>query len=188
MSSRFNTEPNTGLRGMFASEYIEAPKYPERVPPPAEEPAAIAAAPVAESGSAAVDPASDVTPLMSIYPRTAAEEPNHNVRATQQASGNRVVDAARVPLYSYAQLERMSGHGPRVGLKLAASNLRDALQESLGPDVAPPLNIHAQHDELIRWVLNAQLTLARASGLEVTLDNFGIPNDFDRNPLGHLNK
>lgn len=202
---RFNTEVNTGLRGHPPTQYEEARIYPDDKPA-AKEPALVeaervlglsrvapqrttpdnqmAATPMFNGTYPKVNPGA--VPLTEIYPRTAGDVPSHAVPAEQ--TGPNIVHGLPVPLYTYNQLERMSAHGPRVGIKLAANNLRDAVQQVMGPNAAPPLNIHAQHPEIMQWVLQVQLMLAKASGLNVTLENFGIPNSFDQSGRNHCNR
>ena len=202
---RFNTEVNTGLRGHPPTQYEEARIFPDDKPA-AKEPALVeaervlglsrvapqrtttdnqmAATPMFNGTYPKVNP--DAVPLTEIYSRTAGDVPSHAVPAEQ--SGPNIVHGLPVPLYTYNQLERMSAHGPRVGIKLAANNLRDAVQQVMGPNAAPPLNIHAQHPEIMQWVLQVQLMLAKASGLNVTLENFGIPNSFDQSGRNHCNR
>ena len=167
---------NTGLRGMFPSEYHEPRQYVERPAPTAQAPSTepIAAA-VAEAKAAVPAPGKEVTPLVEIYPRTAADVASHS------AGGN-----LRVPLYTFDQLEKMSGHGPRVGLKLAAAQLRDAAAEA-GIDM-PPLNLHAQHEQVIDWVLEVQVKLAKASGIDVSIESFGVPNAAGQTGLNHAQR
>lgn len=75
-------------------------------------------------------------------------------------------DAIPVTLYSHAQLERMS----KAGLQLLASQLRD----KLGTDRLPPLLLNASAEATVKWVLDVQVNLAKAAGLEdVGRANFG---------------
>lgn len=185
-------EVNTGCRGMFAREYhqwtdermvAEADKQKAResgtimpattaplapaapaVPAPAEEPVV----------AAAEEPAAELpTPLMNVYPRKAGE-------------GMRTAHDTVVPCYTYPQLERMSAGGPRVGIKLAAATLRDRIGELGLTDLGlPPLNIYGHKELIIEWVLKAQVALAQATGLDVTMDSFGVPRDDGRSGLNH---
>ena len=92
----------------------------------------------------------------------------------------------RVPMYTYSQLERMSGHGPRCGIKLAAADLRDQCHLAIGEEATPYVNIHAQQDEIIKWMLGVQVQLAHMSGMtHVTINNFGVPNEFDQSGRNH---
>ena len=72
-----------------------------------------------------------------------------------------------VPLYSFAQLERMSKRGKAN----IAANLRD------GPSASqlPPLNINAPEEQLVDWILNAQVMLGTSAGMEgMDLKSFGF--------------
>lgn len=97
--------------------------------------------------------------LYSIYPRT------------ESASGNRTgpdCEARPVSLYSWAQLERHSEHG--------LSRIGERLRDALGPSsVAPPYPQYHQKEQIITWVLERQVELARSTGLDVSLKSFGVP-------------
>ena len=186
MASRFNTEVNTGLRGMFASEYHEQPVYHARPAAEAVDVAAPAPA-VAPASDAPVAAAKEVAPLLIMYPRKSEHMASNHFAPVEQ-SGECIIDPIRVPLYTYSQLERMSGQGPRSGLKLVASDLRDVLEKTLGEGNYPKLNLFGQHDEVVKWVLNVQIMLGKASGLEVSMDNFGIPNEDDQTGRNHAQR
>ena len=50
----------------------------------------------------------------------------------------------------------------------------------------PPLNIHAHQEQIIDWVLKAQVVLARESGLtNVSEESFGVPRDDGRSGMNH---
>ena len=50
----------------------------------------------------------------------------------------------------------------------------------------PPLNIHAHQEQIIDWVLKAQVVLARESGLtDVSEESFGVPRDDGRSGMNH---
>ena len=114
--------------------------------------------------SALAAPANDTPHLVTIYPRDGLPRDQ----------------AIPVPLYSYAQLERMSVKG----LKLVAGKLRDSL-EQVGAE-APEVMISSQADGVIRWVLGVQIALANSVGLDVTWANFGTPDEMTGR--GQLNR
>ena len=59
---------------------------------------------------------------------------------------------------------------------MVASELRNRLGEAQ----LPPLLLHQQQDIILRWILEVQTMLARATGLEVTVDDYGVPVDFHK--------
>ena len=197
--SNRDPEPNTGQRGMFAREYHQwtaermaaeaerrsgtapdhatpAPTQHAELDASAQPPAL--APPVLQPSSSLQDgdgSSSDPTPLVTIYPRN-------------QTGSLRLGNGVAVPCYTYPQLERMSAEGgPRVGIKLVASQLRDSIGEAqLAQCGLPPLNIHAHQEQIIDWVLKAQVVLARESGLtDVSEESFGVPRDDGRSGMNH---
>ena len=99
-----------------------------------------------------VPPPEKVDKMIRIYPRT---QPNDM--------------AVAVPIYSYAQLDRTSV----AGLKMIASILRDAVE--LAGGTTPPLMVNGHADMVIRWILDVQVALGKDNGLDLTPDNFGVP-------------
>ena len=59
---------------------------------------------------------------------------------------------------------------------MVASELRNRLGEAN----LPPLLLNHQHEVLVKWVLDVQVMLARATGLEVTVDSYGVPVDYHK--------
>ena len=195
--SNRDPEPNTGQRGMFAREYhlwtaermtaeeqrrtgkvtgtpsvADAPTTAGVVQPVQDVSAAppAVASPVPQP-EASVAPA----PLVNIYPRN-------------QSGSLRLGHGIPVPCFTHSQLERMSAEGgPRVGIRLVASQLRDSIGEAQMAQLGlPPLNIHAHPEVIIDWVLAAQVVLARASGLaDVSEESFGVPREDGRSGMNH---
>ena len=92
--------------------------------------------------------------VVQVYPR--------DTQTMVQTTGGPVP----VPLYSFVQLENMSKRGKAN----IAANLRD------GPSAEqlPPLNIHAPEEQLVDWILNAQVMLGTTAGIEgMDMNSFG---------------
>ena len=92
------------------------------------------------------------------------------IRDGRQPDGRRRAahEARPVSLYSWAQLERHSEHG--------LSRIGERRRDALGPSsVAPPYPQYHQKEQIITWVLERQVELARSTGLDVSLKSFGVP-------------
>jgi hypothetical protein len=82
-----------------------------------------------------------------------------------------------------SQLEKMSMQSANGGLKAIALKLRDALADATLSTT--PLNLHVQQELLIRWILDGQVALARAAGVEATLEQLGLPDDDGQSGRNH---
>jgi len=72
-----------------------------------------------------------------------------------------------ITLFTYDQLARLGKNG----LKTRAMNLRDVV----GADRLPRLSPAAADDSIILWLLQAQCTVASASGQQLSLADLGVP-------------
>ena len=118
-------------------------------------------------------------PLMTVYPRG-----SDSIRTAKLTADGPEVP---VPLFTYEQLERMTTQL----LQTKATDLRDSLGKSAS--TLPPLPKFTQHDIIVNWLLDVQVLLARASGLDVTAEHFGRPNDADgvmgeRTAIHHISR
>jgi hypothetical protein len=129
-------------------------------------------------------------PLVSMLP-TPADQEAQRARASADESGSTAptlvtifprsmpnTAAIPVPLYSQAQLERLSDKG----LKQLAMKLRDTLEQSGAMPDAPKVLPSSQAMVVIRWVLSVQVHLCAAAGLQdITLASFGAGAPPDEN-------
>eukprot|EP00966_Prymnesium_polylepis_P043409 1007055-Prymnesium_polylepis.1 len=95
------------------------------------------------------------------------------VRRAPQQTSMRVLPASvtvagkPVQLWTFAQLTELQ----RPNLKQRALNLRD----QVGSDRLPPLQIGAGVDEVVCWMIRAEVAASRAAGLEITEADLGMP-------------
>lgn len=72
-------------------------------------------------------------------------------------------------LWSYPQLERLD----RVNRKKRALDLHQAA----GPELSPQLKAGLPPAELTLWIIDLQVAVCGAAGIEVSAEDFGVPND-----------
>jgi len=85
-------------------------------------------------------------------------------------------DQRDVPLYTFGQLEQQ----PRPSLKNRALNLRDIV----GAERLPPLSPAGAKEDVISWIIEVQCMLAKATGLDITPTDLGMPRDFSMGEAG----
>lgn len=79
-----------------------------------------------------------------------------------------MVGGARVLLWTFQQLEEVSGNN----LKQRALDLSDVAGDKL-----PPLQKSAPHHLVSKWIIEAQIILARETNLHLTEADFGLPTE-----------
>ena len=84
------------------------------------------------------------------------------------------VGSRELTLWTYAQLESID----RANRKRRALDLHTAA----GPDLSPQLMSGLPSDELTAWMIELQVTLCGACGVEVSSADFGVPDSAVRFP------
>ena len=161
----------------FASEYHVWPaeRHDSNRPAATASPSVLPAYPPLPTVAALATPADVANDLASV--QTPSLERNASQQVTIYPRGSSE-PGIPIPLYSYAQLTRLSA----AGLKSLASKLRDSIEQAGG--TVPPLLLSSQAEVVIHWVLDIQVHLAKQAGIDVSPLSFGEVAHSSRGLLG----